>query len=73
MSSDGLVSNTMYTLTPSIASEPCISRGYVKPSFPLFDDQMLAESRAVFGGVVDDRYVGTVASVCFLAVSCIVI
>jgi hypothetical protein len=71
VSSDGLVSNAMYTLEPSIAARPRIYRGYVKPGFPLFEDETLAESRAVFGGVVDDRYVGTVASVSPLSFACV--
>lgn len=53
----------MYILEPSIAAQPRIYRGYVKPSFPLFSGETLQEDRAVFGGVVDDRYAGIVASV----------
>jgi len=44
-------------------AEPKIFRGYVKPSFPLFAEDLLVVERAVFGGLVNDRDMGSVASV----------
>jgi hypothetical protein len=63
LSSDGLVSNMVYTLTPNVAAQPCIWIGYVVSAFPLWRNETLVESNAVFGGVVDDRDMGIVTSV----------
>ena len=53
----------MYTLEPSVSAAPKIWTGFVKPAWPLFADDTLVKSNAVFGGVVEDQWVGKVASV----------
>ncbi len=65
ISSDGLVSNTLYTLAPCIAATPQFWQGYVMPVFPLFSSDILVTCNAVFTGVVDDRFNGKVASVSY--------
>ena len=48
---------------PSCPSASCFT-GYVNPGFPLIDSDLLVRSKAVFGGVVEDAYVGSVTTVC---------
>ncbi|KAJ9639322.1 hypothetical protein H2199_006355 [Coniosporium tulheliwenetii] len=62
ISSEGLVSNTLYNLEPCIAAPPQLWQGYVNPTFPLFSTDILVTSNAVFGGIVDDQFNGKVAS-----------
>ncbi len=68
ISSDGLVSNTLYTLAPCIAATPQFWHGYVMPVFPLFTSDILVTSNAVFTGIVDDRFNGRVASVSYSSI-----
>lgn len=60
---DGLVWNTLCTIEPSISATPKIWTGFVKPAWPLFDEDVLVKGNAVFGGVVTDRWAGEVVSV----------
>jgi hypothetical protein len=61
--SDNLVWNSLYTLEPSIAIAPEIWTGFVKPAWVLFEKEILIKSNAVFAGVVNDRWLGTVSSI----------
>jgi hypothetical protein len=63
ISSEGLVSNILYTFSPSIASPPTIFEGYVNPNFPLFTVDILSSNSAVFTGLVKRDKNGVVASV----------
>lgn len=67
ITSEGLVSNTLYDLQPCIAATPQIWHGYVNPTFPLFSTDILVTSNAVFGGIVDDQFNGKVASVSYFS------
>ena len=60
---DNLVWNSLYTLEPSVAVAPKIWTGFVKPAWVLFEKEILIKSNAVFAGVVNDRWLGMVASV----------
>jgi hypothetical protein len=62
---DNLVWNTLYTIEPSVSATPKIWTGFVKPAWVLFEEDILVKSNAVFAGVVDDRWLGTIASVSF--------
>ncbi|PMD49643.1 uncharacterized protein K444DRAFT_712649, partial [Hyaloscypha bicolor E] len=62
ISSSGLVSNIMYSFTPSIASSPTVFNDYVNPSFPLFTEDILVQNSAVFTGLVRRDMNGVVAS-----------
>ena len=53
ISSDGLVSNTLYTLSPSVLSKPEVFSDYVNPGFPLFTEDILISNNAAFTGLVD--------------------
>ena len=63
VSSDGRVSNKVYTFTPNVATKPALFSDYVVPGFPLWEADTLVKSSAVYGGLVDDRDMGTVTSV----------
>ena len=63
LSSDGLVSNTVYDFTPSILSKPIIFNGYVDSNYPLFTQDILQSNSGVFTGVVDRPMNGKVYSV----------
>lgn len=52
------VANTLWTLSPSIASTPEAFVGYVQPAFPLIPSDFLVAASAVYAGVVNDPYVG---------------
>ena len=52
---EGVVRNTLYTLEPSISAAPKILTGFMKPARPLFADDALVKSNAVFGGVAEDQ------------------
>jgi hypothetical protein len=58
-----LVWNTLYTIEPSVSAAPKIWTGFVKPAWALFGEDTLAKSNAVFAGVVEDKWLGEVASV----------
>ena len=55
--------NSLFTLEPSVAVAPKIWTGFVKPAWVLFDMEILIKGNAVFAGVVNDRWLGMVASV----------
>jgi hypothetical protein len=57
------VANRQWILDPAITSPPSLWQGYVVPAFPLIPRDLLVTSGAVFGGIVDDPYVGQVATV----------
>lgn len=61
---DAGVANRQWTLHPAITSPPNLWQGYVSPAFPLIPRDFLVTNGAVFGGIVDDSYVGKVATVC---------
>jgi len=61
--SENLVWNTLYTIQPSVSAAPKIWTGFVKPAWALFEEDVLVKSNAVFAGVVDDKWLGVVASV----------
>lgn len=61
--SDGLVSNTLSTWSPSVATERQTFSGYVNPIFPLFESNTLVTSAAVFSGLVERPMHGKVAAV----------
>jgi hypothetical protein len=61
--SENLVWNTLYTIQPSVSAAPKIWTGFVKPAWALFEEDILVKSNAVFAGVVDDKWLGVVASV----------
>ena len=61
---DAGVANRQWILDPAITSPPNIWQGYVSPAFPLIPRDFLVTNGAVFGGIVDDSYVGEVATVC---------
>ena len=63
VSSYGLVSNIVYSLTPSVLSKPTIFNDFVNPSFPLFTKDILQTNNGVFSGLVDRPMSGQVASV----------
>jgi hypothetical protein len=58
------VANRQWILDPAITSPPNLWQGYVTPAFPLIPRDFLVTQGAVFGGIVDDPYVGEVATVC---------
>jgi hypothetical protein len=58
------VANRQLILHPAITSPPNLWQGYVSPAFPLIPRDFLVTNGAVFGGIVDDSYVGEVATVC---------
>jgi len=60
---DNLVWNTLYTIEPSVSAAPKIWTGFVKPAWALFEEDFLVKNNAVLAGVVDDRWLGPVASV----------
>jgi hypothetical protein len=68
MSADGLVSNILYTFTPTLASPPSIFSDYVNPAFPIFTPDILANNSAVFTGLTHRDKNGQVASVSSLCV-----
>ncbi|KAH7014360.1 uncharacterized protein B0I36DRAFT_369324 [Microdochium trichocladiopsis] len=57
---EGLVDNTLTTYRPN--DKPQVWRGYVNSNFPIFQDDMLITSGAVYTGMVDRDFVGLVAS-----------
>lgn len=63
ISSDGLVSNIMYSFSPSIASKPTFFSDFVNPNFPLFAEDMLVSNEAVYTGLIERANSGIVASV----------
>jgi hypothetical protein len=63
ISANGLVSNILYSFTPSIASPPNIFSDYVNPNFPLFTTDILGTNGAVFTGLTHSAKNGQVASV----------
>jgi hypothetical protein len=58
------VANRQWILTPAITSRPDLFQGYVIPAFPLITSDFLVTNGAVFGGVVNDPYVGEVSTAC---------
>jgi hypothetical protein len=58
------VANRQWILSPAVASPAQCFQGYVNPAFPLISAELLIASGAVFGGVVEDPFVGSVATVC---------
>ncbi len=63
ISADGLVSNILYTFTPTIASPPSIFSDYVNPAFPIFTQDILVNNSAVFTGLTHRDKNGQVTSV----------
>lgn len=69
---EGLVDNTVTTYSDN-STDPEIWRDFVQPNFPIFPEDILVESEAVFGGLVERKFLrGQVASVSspFLSLSC---
>jgi hypothetical protein len=60
------VLNRQWILNPAITSRPDLWQGYVSPAFPLIPRDFLVTNGAVFGGLVDDPYVGEVSTVCLV-------
>ena len=59
------VNNVMWYLNPSIVSTPQFFEGYVSnPSFPLFRNDLLVASQAVYAGVTEDPDFGELIMVC---------
>ena len=66
ISSEGLVSNILYSYSPSIASKPTIFSDYVNSNFPLFTEDVLKSNGAVFTGLTTRDKIGKVSSVSHL-------
>jgi hypothetical protein len=59
VNSSGQVLNKQYLLQPSVGSKPSCFKDYVTdPGFPLITKDFLHNLNAVFGGVVQDSFVG---------------
>ena len=52
---EGLVDNTL-TEYQSNSTKPVVFRGYVNSNYPIFQDSILVDSNAVFGGLVERRF-----------------
>lgn len=64
INSSGQVLNKQYIIQPSVGSNPdCFKDHVTDPAFPLITVDFLHNLNAVFGGVVQDPYVGWVQSV----------
>lgn len=64
VTSSGEVLNKQYLIGPSVGSNPtCFNEHVAAPGFPLVTVDFLRNLNAVFGGVVQDPYVGWVQSV----------
>ncbi|OAQ78438.1 hypothetical protein VFPBJ_06559 [Purpureocillium lilacinum] len=62
VTADGLVDNTLTTYRDN-ATQPDVWRDYVNTNYPLFAGDMLVQAGAVFGGLVERRFVdGRVAA-----------
>ena len=61
--SDGLVSNKYFTLSPSIASSPKCTQYTVNSDFPLIPADFLMAADAVFAEMVEDDFNGLVTAV----------
>lgn len=62
VNAENLIWNTLYTIEPSVATAPTIWKGFVKPAWALFEKDILVKSNAVFAGVINDRWLGEVAT-----------
>lgn len=59
INSSGQVLNKQYILQPSVGSTPdCFTDHVTNPAFPLVTNDFLRNLNAVFGGVVQDSFVG---------------
>jgi hypothetical protein len=64
INSSGQVLNKQYLIQPSVGSTPdCFNDHVTNPGFPLVTIDFLRNLNAVFGGVVQDPYVGWAQSV----------
>lgn len=64
INSSGQVLNKQYLLQPSVGSKPSCFKDYITdPGFPLVTSDFLHNLNAVFGGVVQDSFVGWAQSV----------
>lgn len=64
INSSGQVLNKQYILQPSVGSTPdCFTDHVTNPAFPLVTNDFLRNLNAVFGGVVQDSFVGWAQSV----------
>jgi hypothetical protein len=69
-SANGLVSNILYTFTPSIAFPPSVFSDYINPGFPIFTQDILQANGAIFTGLTHRAKNGRAASVSCLRVHC---
>jgi hypothetical protein len=61
---EGLVDNIVTTYSDDSENPPTVWRDYVNSNFPIFEETILANSGAVFAGLVERRIVkGLVAAV----------
>lgn len=64
ISSEGLVDNIVTTYSDQAETPPTVWRDYVNPSFPIFQDTILKDGGAVYGGLVERQLAnGLVATV----------
>lgn len=65
VTADGMVNNVLTTYTAN-SSTPDVWTGYVVSAFPIFERDFLANSSAVFGGLVErpffDEQIASVSS-----------
>jgi hypothetical protein len=72
INSSGQVLNKQYILQPSVGSTPdCFKDHITNPGFPLVTSDFLRNLNAVFGGVVQDSFMGWAQSVSNPEVLCL--
>ena len=64
LTEEGLVTNRLYTLSPSVSAEPQCDQLPVVATFPLFLPDVLVTNEAVYAGTDVDRFNGVVTKVC---------
>jgi hypothetical protein len=63
-STDGEALNKQYLIGPTAGSKPsCFNERVSQPGFPLLTADLLISANAVYGGIVEDQWAGTVTSV----------
>lgn len=60
LTEEGLVTNRLYTLSPSVGAEPQCDELPVVPTFPLFLPEVLVTNEAVYAGTDVDHFNGVV-------------
>ena len=63
LTEEGLVTNRLYTLSPSVGAEPQCDELPVVPTFPLFLPEVLVTNEAVYAGTDVDHFNGVVTKV----------